>query len=112
MGLDATQATADVFASSPLVAKPWVPILMGLTIPFFVTIARALRAQPTTGPFFIFGLVATFLALYLAPTRVRVGTDGILTSWLGRRLPRPCDKLQELPPLALIRPRPRPLQCP
>jgi len=85
LGLDATQATADVLAASPIVAKPWIPIVMGLTVPLVATIARGLHTQPKTAPFFIFALVASFVALYLAPTRVRVGTDGILTSWLGRR---------------------------
>lgn len=85
LGLDATQATADVFAASPIVAKPYVPILMGLTIPFTTVIARSFHAPAAQVPYFLIATVATFVALYLTPTRVRVGTDGILTSWLGRQ---------------------------
>lgn len=91
LGFDATQTTAELRCMTPVVTKPvatqaafWLPAL-GL---IFGSLALGGLIGRSIGPIAVVVGVALMLAyvfgIVMAPTRVRIGADGIATRWLGR----------------------------
>ncbi|MBK6514885.1 MAG: hypothetical protein IPM79_24805 [Polyangiaceae bacterium] len=93
LGFDATQATAEVRCMSPVVTLPiWKQLLLTLApvlATIFGTMALGVAAFGPQGAAMTLpavGLVMAYLFLIiLAPTKVRIGADGLALSWLWRR---------------------------
>jgi hypothetical protein len=91
LGFDATHVTATMRIASGLVAMPVgrQAVLMLLPIFFFLSIAlgaTALLGAAGMSYFFtsIMLLLAYAFTMAFAPTTVSIGTDGLVTRWLGR----------------------------
>jgi|GEM_PF-1591375 len=92
LGLDAEHVTAEMRIASALHAMSLRAQAWFVALPFFASFLATATVIPLLGsaaPYVTVGLllvlVAYSLGLALAPTTVRIGTDGILTRWLGRR---------------------------
>lgn len=91
LGFDAAHTAAEMRLATGLAAMPvWKQMSMILPPIFFGSIGAMLTAlalHRTAGPY-IFAILATMLVwvfgIAFAPTKVRVGTDGVVSSWLGR----------------------------
>jgi hypothetical protein len=93
LDLDASQTAVELRAASELLAWSMSKQLVVLLGPVFGVVATlfALAAGVGAGPGFavagpalVLGIVAWIFGLLFAPTRVRIGVDGIATRWLGK----------------------------
>ncbi len=82
LGLDASRVVG-IAKGSPIVSGPMLRILLGLAI---ISIAVLLIAISDVLAVAILPLAALFGAVSLLPQQFVVGTDGVLTRWLGRRV--------------------------
>lgn len=92
LGLDAKSTAAEMTIASTLLGMPIGKQLMVMLLPVvgFVASFIVLAGLPKemVGPIFgagIVALVAYVLTMTLAPTSVRIGTDGVEARWLGQR---------------------------
>jgi len=91
VGHDASQAAAEMRIASGLLAMSLVRQLLMVLVPIPLVVAGiaglALVLGHAAGPF-AFALPLLLLSyvfvLAFSPTTVRVGTDGVMTQWLGR----------------------------
>lgn len=89
LGFGAEQVAAEMRIASALLAMP-LPVQAGLLLaptPLFVAAVTLLAAATHSAAVvaaLVAGLFAYVFTLSFAPMRVRVGTDGVVTRWLGR----------------------------
>lgn len=93
LGLDATQTAAELRAASDVFAWSLPKQLVVLTAPILAAafvlpgLAVVLGAGKVLGvmtPLMTITALTWIFGLIFAPTRVRVGVDGVATRWLGR----------------------------
>ena len=87
LGLEASQRVAEVRAPSGLVGLSFEKRLAHTLLPVVLGIVPALMvAEKVHAPFIflasVLALVAYMLVVWLTPTRIRVGVDGVATHWL------------------------------
>jgi hypothetical protein len=89
LGFDARHTAAHMHIASGVLALPVASQAAAFVGPVLLLLPAIALAIALTGPGagpYIFALVALFLGytfgVALAPTSVRIGTDGIVTSWL------------------------------
>lgn len=89
LGFDAERTAAEMRIASGMLAMS-VGMQLGLTLgPLVVFLPAVLFASAVLqSPALVFAMVAALLmyifTLAFAPTTVRIGTDGVVTRWLGR----------------------------
>ncbi len=91
LGFDANRTAAELSVATGLLALPVAKQLLALLTPIpIVLVASALVAATHAafaGPLIAMLVLSTLIwtfGLAFAPTKVRVGTDGVVTRWLGR----------------------------
>lgn len=88
LGFDAAHTAAQMRIASGLLAMPlWKQMAFVLT-PIFFFVPMMAGAAAAHNAYAMMGAVLTLLtyvfSMAFAPTTVRIGTDGIVTRWLGR----------------------------
>lgn len=91
LGFDAAHTAAEMRIATGLaampVAKQMLMILPAILAGMFGSFLTGLSLQDQSGPY-IFVIIAMMIAyvfsVAFAPTRVRIGTDGVVSRWLGR----------------------------
>jgi hypothetical protein len=86
LGLDAEHTAAEMRVASSMLGWSMGKQLLSILVPMLLTIPATVllvKVAPIVLAFpFLF--VCYIFALTFAPTTVRIGTDGIVTRWLGR----------------------------
>lgn len=105
LGLDATQTAAEIRAASQIFAWSLSKQLLVLTGPILVPIFAVQGLAVVLGASKVLAVIVPLLLLsaftwifgmIFAPTRVRVGVDGVATRWLGKDRFVPFSKVRSV----------------
>jgi hypothetical protein len=105
LGFDATQTAAEIRAASQLFTWSLSKQLLILTAPVLIPIFTvpslgvalgASKALAVVVPLLLLTVFTWIFGIIFAPTRVRVGVDGVATRWLGKDRFVPFSKVRSV----------------